>query len=67
MKGGSNVCVFQMKASQQNFPVVLFIMLYKIICNFQVWVESPVYESNSTVYSPVVQPVYAVLNEGLTF
>ena len=31
--------IIQIKATEQYFPVVLFIMLYKVILTLSVWVE----------------------------
>ena len=48
VQGGSNFvfgneipeCDIQIKATEQHFPVVLFIMLYKVVLIFSLWMKS---------------------------
>ena len=65
VQGGSNFCVWkkslcvtiQMNATEQYFPVVLFIMLYKVVLTLSLWVkyESVTIQMKATEqYFPVV-------------
>ena len=59
----------QMKASEQHFPVVLFIMLYKVVLTFKFVDEILKYDHSNESYRAVLScgAVYYVVQGGSNF
>ena len=51
----------QMKAIEQYFHVVLFVMLYKVLLTFKSVKETPVYGYIKTMESDLNLPIYVLL------
>ena len=58
-----------MKVIQQHFPVVLFIMLYKVVLTFDFWFEISMRDHSNESYSAALScsTVYYAVQGGSNF
>ena len=52
--------IIQVKAIEQYFPVVLFIMLYKVVLTFESVDEILMFDHSSESYCKIMLPCFAV-------